>query len=237
MQFTSISFFFYPILIGMCQTCKQSLPPAPPPSLPVPQPHSLMTPFFPLQCNLPSHTIPFPGRTPSPQQPQQLVTSNPLPSFHGHDITSSSLPLQPVTYSLRDIIGPLSHHPSVSTPSPIPSQKDSLQQFLESSVNVSQSPTLSATSSPGPVSNDNYLDDITPTIPSNTVNISQPQDIDTILSNEFSVASTSASLMVGSPGSETVYSAVQSPDTTTSIFPSYQYLDNPNTNFSYPYTS
>lgn len=226
----------------MCHTCKQSLPPVPP-SMPVQQiPSFMTTPFFPMpQCTIPAPTISGVSfascSTPSPQPPQ----SGALPAFHEISVT----PPQPqVAYTPRhcqeqivSMPATLSHSPSVSTPSPISassSHKDSFQQLFDT---ATQSPTLSPTSSPCPVSNANsYWSDITPMLPSIPVNVSQPQDINTILSSDFSTASTGASFqLVTSPGSETVYSAVPSPDTTTPIFPSYSYMDNPSA--PYPFTS
>lgn len=159
--------------------------------------------------------------------PQQQCGSVPsLPPFQE---------MQPqVTYPPRQcqqeqMVNTLSHPPSISaasTPSPIPappaapstSRRDSFQQFLDSpppstttaastTPRCTHSPNISPTSSPGPW-NPGHLGHHL--VPMNTVQ-------GAILANpDFQTLSTSS--LVTSPGSEPVYSAVPSPDTTTSIY-------------------
>lgn len=186
-----------------------SLSPSPPPGVchtcrqslppPQPQPHSFIPPGW-FQHSHSQYNPPMQFTSAAAQQ-------TPLPSIH--EIAPS--PLYPQHF-----------HPPVSTPSPVP--KESLPQFLEDS----QSPTLSPSSSPGTVSNDNWKD-LTPTIPPSTVSISQASELETEFLSRFSPTSTTAPLMAASP-------AVPSPDNTT-IFQPYPFTDNPGSLQYPPYTS
>ena len=209
------------ILVDLCHTCKQALPPTPV-SVPLQQgPYHLHAPF----CALPTPPAISGGLTPfsgcNIPSPQQGCGSNPLPPFQ-------DIPPQIVSYREQMMSTPV----VLSTPSPVPvTSAAGFQQFLDTASPAQGSPpTLSPTSSPAPVcGNDNTYWNITPTLPSTPVTIGQP-----ILPSDFQNVSTSTSMqLVTSPGSETVYSAVPSPDTTTNIYPPYSYIDTP-CNTPYP---
>lgn len=207
--------FSHWFLTGLCHTCKQSLPPAPP-AVPV-QPQPIVPPF--------SWTIP--GGMPFTTTPSPHGGSNPLQPFE----ISTTQVAYPPRHCQETTPIPLSHPPSVSTPSPIPTSCAGLQQLFDTTVNTAHS---SPSSSPGPVNSDpsNYW----PPLPSAPA-ITESQVINTIFSSSDFAPSTSNSIqLVTSPASEpaAVYSAVASPDTTSSIYPSYSaYTDTPNT----PYPS
>lgn len=227
---------------GLCHTCKQTLPPTPP-AMATQQASPFMSPYFPCNIQPAIGGITFAATaacntTPSPHQ------GGPLPSFH-------EIPQPQISYTSRPLCQEqissvtLSHPPSnVSTPPPLNSNtssavsahKDSFQQLFDNSAatisGISHSPpTLSPTSSPGTVSSESNCW-LTPTL---TVGMSQAQqDISIMLPGEFQPVSTNATSMqlVTSPGSETVYSAVASPDTTTPIYPPYPYtIDDTNTTY------
>ena len=208
---------------GMCQTCKQPLPP----SLPVQQTPPFGSVFLPPHCNLPPAAISGVSFASGSTPPQQSQSGTPLQPFQ------SQVPFAPRPQIVSSP-ATLSHPPSVSSPSSIPtsssSQKDNFPGMFGTS--NQQSPTLTPTSSPGPGNNSSsYWDavDITPTLPPIPASsIGQDITIGPIIPGDFPTVSTSAPMqLVTSPGSETVYSAAPSPDT-TSIFPPYSYMDNSN---------
>ena len=209
--------FSYPL--GVCHTCKQTLPPV-----------QLHTPFqqipsigFPPVSTIGGMT--FAGcTTPSPQLgPNNTYDIHHMP--YAHRLCQEQLVSTPIG---------LSHPPSVSTPSPKPIQSasshtESFQQLFDTpATNTTQlsPPTLSPSSSPGPINNTTGYWNTALSLPSVPVSLQSSQDISAI----FPTVTTNSLQLVTSPASETVYSAVPSPDTTTPIYPPY--IDNTNTPYS-----
>lgn len=222
-------------VVGVCHTCKQALPSAQL-SMPFQQTPSFMSPCFSLSHQGPTISgVTFAGcSTPSPQ----LGPTNPLPPFNDIQPPMSYAPRQCQEQLVTTPVG-LTHPPSVSTPSPKPtppssSHTESFQQLFDTTAtnNTQPSPpTLSPSTSPGPVINTTSYWNVTPSLPSVPVCISSAQDLSTILPANFPTVTANSSMqLVTSPASETVYSAVPSPDTTTPIYPPY--MDSSNT----PYT-
>lgn len=253
LYYNNLKFKIYFILLtGLCHTCKQTLPPAPVP-LPVQASQQFMaTPYFPIHC-APGITFASCSGGSTSQQQQHCGSITSLPSFP--EIQQPQVtypPRQCQQEQMTNAAITLSHPPS-STPSPLPSsstRRDSFQQLFDSPAHpssvgaTSQSPNLSPTSSPGPVSagntnTNNYWNPIN-LVPS-TVSISsvsQSQDVILQTPDFPAISATTSMSLVTSPGSEPIYSAVPSPDTTTSIFPPMMppYLEDPNTQYR-QYTS
>lgn len=202
------------VLTGLCHTCKQSLPPAPP-AVPVQQ-QPIIPPFsWAIPSGMPFTTTPSPHGGSNPlHTPFDITTTQVAYPRHCQEtITNTPIPLS---------------HPSVSTPSPNPTSCSGLPQLFDTTGNTAHS---SPSSSPGPVNSDptNYWTPLSSATP-----ISESQVINNILSSTDFVPSTSSIQLVTSPpASEPVYSAVASPDTTSSMYPYSAYTDTANT----PYPS
>ena len=225
----------------MCHSCRQALPQTPL-SIPMQPTTPFMTSYFSLaQCSQGLSFAGCSGGSSSPQHQHQCASmAAQMQSFHEPQVTYP--PSRHCQEPMAAASVTLSHPPSISnasTPSPLPvtatgSHKDGFQQLFDSPTPVTaashctQSPNISPTSSPGPVSDSNNYWSLPAAVSSGVpISISQSQDLAVILPSEIQSVSASNSIpLVTSPVSEPVYSAVPSPDTTSSIYPPLMtYLD------------
>jgi hypothetical protein len=228
---------FYYIPNGVCHTCRQTLP------APVPVQQSS---FIPYNC---SPGIFFATGGSSPRQQCGNVPG--LPPFQEMAPQVAYPSPRHCQEHMVNTSVTLSHPPSISnasTPSPIPapvssaSRRDSFQHLYESpavpttvagaaAALCTQSPNLSPTSSPGPSGDGVTYWNPTHLGPHSVSITTQPQE-SILTMPDFRSISTSS--LVTSPGSEPIYSAVPSPDTTTHIYTPMQiaaYLEDPNTQY------